>query len=153
LLFLAEGSEKVKRQHIHIVAESAATPAAIYRLLKDSRTWADWSDLDECVPSFLAPNGEEQVGTVRASRRGRTLGWDRITELVPDHRLGYEHVKGLPVSDYVATVTLDPKPNGTTTIVWDASFTPRWPGTGAMLSRAVTRFLSECACGLAASQQ
>ena len=139
----------MKRHQVHIVVASKASPAALYGLLKDGRTWVDWSDLDECVPEGLAANGEEHVGTVHASRRGRTRGWDGITELVPDERLAYEHVKGLPVVDYVASVTLAAKADGTTSIVWDAAFTPRWPGTGGMLRRGVTQFLGACARGLA----
>jgi hypothetical protein len=138
----------MKRQQVHLVVEAKASPAAIYRLLKDGRTWVHWSDLDECLPEGLGASAEEQVGTVRASRRGRTRGWDRITELVPDRRLGYEHVKGLPVLDYVASVELVPSPSGTT-IVWEASFAPRWPGTGGLLRRGVERFLGSCARGLA----
>ncbi len=139
----------MRRQKVQIVVESKASPAMLYGLLTDSRTWVDWSGLDECVPEGLAANGKERVGTVRASRRGRTRGWDRITELVPDQRLGYEHVKGLPVVDYVASVTLAPTAHGTTSIVWDAAFTPRWPGTGGALRRGVTEFLGTCARGLA----
>jgi Polyketide cyclase / dehydrase and lipid transport len=138
----------MSRQEVHIVVKSKASPSDIYRLLKDGRTWVDWSDLDECVPSGLAASGEEQVGTLRASRRGRTRGCDRVTELVPDHRLGYQNVNGLPVADYVASVDLTPGAEGTT-ITWDAAFTPRWAGTGAIIRRGVERFLGGCARGLA----
>ena len=138
----------MSRQEVHIVVKSKASPSDIYRLLKDGRTWVDWSDLDECVPSGLAASGEEQVGTLRASRRGRTRGCDRVTELVPDHRLGYQNVNGLPVADYVASVDLTPGADGTT-ITWDAAFTPRWAGTGAIIRRGVERFLGGCARGLA----
>jgi len=142
----------VKRQEIHIDVESAAPAADLYRLLADARTWPAWASLDECVPEGLSPSGAEQVGTIRASRRGRTLGWDRVNELVPDQRLGYEHVKGLPVTDYLASVDLAPRPDGGTTITWQASFRPRWPGTGALLRRGIEQFLRQCAEGLAGHQ-
>ncbi len=138
-----------KRQQVRVVAESAASPAALYRLLADGPCWVAWSPLDECVSEGLGANGEEQVGTVRMNRRGRTRGWDRITELVPDRVLGYAHVKGLPVRDYTAAVTLTPMSDGGTTIVWLAGFVPRWPGTGALLHRRIETFLQECAQGLA----
>jgi hypothetical protein len=138
-----------KRQQIRVVAQSAASPAALYRLLADGPSWVAWSTLDECVSEGLAPDGAEQVGTVRRNRRGRTRGWDRITELVPDRTLGYAHVKGLPVRDYTATVTLTPTADGGTTIVWLAGFTPRWLGTGRLLRRGIEDFLDECARGLA----
>jgi hypothetical protein len=138
----------MRRQEVHIVVESPASPEAVYDLLKDGRTWVDWSDLDECEPEGLAPGEPEQVGTIRASRRGRALGWDQVTELVPGERFGYEHVKGLPVVGYVASVDLTRHPGGTT-ITWHASFAPRLPGTGGVIRRGVAQFLGACANGLA----
>jgi hypothetical protein len=139
----------LKRQQVRIVVDSAAPAFAIYRLLKDGRTWPDWSVLDECVPEGIPAGVEEQIGTLRISRRGRTRGEDRITELVPGRRFGYQHVKGLPVVDYEAFVDLTPKAGGGTEIVWEAAFVPRWPGTGAVLRRGIGKFLNACARGLA----
>jgi hypothetical protein len=137
------------RQKIRVTAESAASPAALYRLLADGPSWVAWSSMDECVPEGLGPAGEERVGTVRMNRRGRTRGWDRTTEMVPDHVFGYAHLKGLPVRDYTGTVTLTPTSGGTT-IVWLVEFDPRWPGTGGLLHRRIATFIDECAQGLAA---
>lgn len=138
------------RQRIRVVAESAASPADLYRLLADGPSWVTWSPLDECVSEGLGADGREQVGTVRINRRGRTRGQDRITEMVADRSLAYAHVKGLPVRDYTASVTLTPMTDGGTAIVWLAEFSPRWPGTGALLRRGVEGFLGGCAQGLAA---
>lgn len=137
------------RQTIRIVAGTPASPHVVYRLLADGPSWGAWSPMDECVPDGLAPNGAEQVGTVRMGRRGRTRGWDEVTELIPDRRLGYRHLRGLPVRDYVAGVTLDRLPEGGTSILWTAEFNPRWPGTGGLLLRNIRRFLGECTRGLA----
>jgi Polyketide cyclase / dehydrase and lipid transport len=145
-----------KRQRIRVTAESIAAPAELYRLLVDGPSWVDWSPLDECVPEGLGPDGREQVGTVRMDRRGRTRGWDRITELDPGRALGYAHLKGLPVRDYAATVTLTPIAGGgagggaATLVAWSAEFEPRWPGTGRLLRRSIEQFLGQCARGLAA---
>jgi hypothetical protein len=139
-----------KHQQIRIVAESAAAPSELFPLLADGRSWVTWSPMDECVPEGLGPNGEEQVGTIRANRMGRTRGWDRITSLEPDRVLGYAHLKGLPVRNYLAEVTLEPKPDGGTTIIWTVGFHPRWPGTGALLRRNIEGFLRDCVAGLAA---
>jgi hypothetical protein len=140
-----------KRQQIRIVAQSAAAPADLYRLLADGPSWVAWSPLDECEPEGLGPDGREQVGTVRMNRRGRTRGWDRITDLVPDRAFGYAHVRGLPVRDYTATVTLIPAAGDGTAITWSAEFEPKWPGTGGLLRHSIEQFLGECARGLAAT--
>jgi Polyketide cyclase / dehydrase and lipid transport len=137
------------RQHIRLVVDSPAPAADLYRLLVDGPSWVDWSPLDECSSEGLGPDGREQVGTVRANRRGRTRGWDRVAELVPDRVFGYVHLKGLPVRDYTATVTLTPVTKGGTTIAWSADFSPRWPGTGGLLRRSIEQFLGESARGLA----
>jgi hypothetical protein len=138
-----------KTQQIRVEAASAASPAALYALLVDGPSWVAWSPIDQCVPEGLGPDGREQVGTVRMNRRGRTRGWDRTTELIPNRSLGYAHLKGLPVRDYVAKVTLEPTESDGTAIVWTASFRPRWAGTGALYRRGIESFLRDCAAGLA----
>jgi len=134
---------------VRVETQSQASPAALYRLLADARSWPHWSDLDECTPEGIAVGETERVGTVRRSRRGRTVGWDRTTVLDPDRTFGYQHVKGLPVRDYVAAVELAPNLDGTTRLTWGADFRPRIPGTGAILRRGIEKFLSDCVRGLA----
>lgn len=138
-----------KRQQVRVVASSSASARDLYRLLVDGPSWPDWSPLDECVPEGIAPSEAESVGTLRRSRRGRVLGWDLITELVPDELFGYQHVKGLPVVDYFASVRLVENGEGSTTVTWEAAFTARYPGTGALIRRGVEKFLGDCARGLA----
>jgi hypothetical protein len=138
---------KIRTVRIEVTSEAPAS--ALYRLLADGRSWPAWADLEECEPEGVAPGVPESVGTVRRSKRGRTVGFDLVTELVPDRRLGYEHVKGLPVRDYVASVDLAPAQDGGTTIVWQASFKPKIPGTGLLLQRGIEEFLGNCARGLA----
>jgi hypothetical protein len=138
----------VTKQHIAAMARSAASGAEGYALLADGRSWVHWSPLDECEPEGVS--GFEQVGTVRVNRRGRTTGYDRVTELVPGRRFGYTLVEGLPVRDYVATIDLAPVADGGTTIAWSVTFAPRWPGTGGLLRRGIASFRDQCAHGLAA---
>jgi hypothetical protein len=47
-------------------------------------------------------------------------------------------------------VRLADGPCGGTTIVWPASFRPRWIGTGVLYRRGIESFLGDCAQGLAA---
>ena len=134
---------------VRVEAQSQASHFDVYQLLADARSWPAWSDLDECTPEDIAPGETERVGTIRRSRRGKTVGWDRTTVLEPGRTFGYQHVKGLPVRDYVAAVELTPNPDGTTRISWRADFRPRIPGTGAILRRGIEQFLSNCVRGLA----
>lgn len=56
---------------------------------------------------------------------------------------------GLPVRDYRADVDLEPNAEGTR-IRWHVSFSPKVPGTGWLLRWGITRFVTQCARGLAA---
>lgn len=133
---------------IDVQAPSAAPPAAVYALLRDGATWPSWSSIDSCEIERPGADEPEGVGAVRVFRRGRTVGRDEITELVPDRRFGYRHVRGLPVRDYQASVEVTPQEGGCL-IRWRASFRPAVPGTGWLMRRGIGQFLDECVRGLA----
>jgi uncharacterized protein YndB with AHSA1/START domain len=139
----------MKHRRIDLTATTAAPRAAVYRLVADGSTWSRWAAIDSLELERPGDPPPEGVGAIRVLRRGRTTGRDRIVELVPDRRLRYESLSGLPTRDYVGTVELDDAPGGGTTIHWRSSFLPKLPGTGALLERGIRRFLQECADGLA----
>ena len=138
----------MRRLHIEITQHSAAPPAAVFALLVDGETWPRWSPIEAFELERTGDPPPEGVGAIRALRRGRTTGRDEIVEVVPDRRLSYRSLSGLPVRDYRAHVDLEPDGDGTT-ICWEASFSPKLPGTGRLLERGLRRFLEQCARGLA----
>jgi hypothetical protein len=144
----------MRRRHIDLTVTTTAPRASVYRLVVDGSTWADWAAIDSLEIERPGDPPPEGVGAIRVLRRGRTTGRDLLVELVPDRRLRYESLSGLPTRDYVGIVELGDLPDGTpdggTTIHWRASFQPRFPGTGWVLERGIRRFLEECAQGLAA---
>ena len=75
------------------------------------------------------------VGAVRRLRTGRRTFFERIEELDPPRRMVYTVVKGIPVRNYRAEVTLTPADGGTD-IRWSAD----WDRTVA--GRLVHRRLS-----------
>jgi Polyketide cyclase / dehydrase and lipid transport len=121
----------------------------VFSLLVDGTTWPNWSPIEAFELERTGDPPPEGVGAIRVFRRGRTTGRDEIVEVVPDRRLGYRSLSGLPVRDYRAQVDLEPDGDGTT-IRWEPSFTPKVAGTGRLLERGLRRFLCECAAGLAA---
>jgi uncharacterized protein YndB with AHSA1/START domain len=144
----------MRRRHIDLTTTTSAPRPAVYRLLADGSTWPRWAAIDALEleapgesPDESAPGG---VGAVRVLHRGRTTGRDRIVELVPDRRLRYESLSGLPTRDYVGVVDLDDSPDGGTTIRWRSSFSPKIPGTGRLYQAGIRRFLRACLDGLAA---
>ena len=138
----------MRRQTIDITTTTAAAPGAVYALLADGASWPAWSPIDSFELEREGADAPEGVGAVRVFRNGRVEGRDTIVELVADRRLAYTHVSRLPVKDYRASVDLEPDGVGTR-IRWRASFAPTVPGTGPLLRRALSRFLRQCAEGLA----
>jgi len=139
----------MRRRHIEVTQHSAAAPTSLFALLINGETWPRWSPIEAFELERAGDPPPEGVGAIRAFRRGRTIGRDEIVEVVPDRRLGYRSLSGLPVRDYRAHVDLEPDGDGTT-IRWQASFAPKVPGTGWLLERGLRRFLCECAAGVAA---
>ncbi len=81
-------------------------------------------------------------------RTGRVTTTERVAELVPDKRFGYELVSGLAIRDYRADVDLSTA-DGVTTIHWHWSFRPKLLGTGWLYRQTLSRFIERCAHGLA----
>ena len=73
------------------------------------------------------------VGAVRKLGIGPFVSLEKIIEHVPDQRLVYVVDSWQPYRDYRAEVDLVPATDGGTQIVWQAIFTPKLIGTGALL--------------------
>jgi len=138
----------MRRRGIEVSATSVASPSAVYALLTDGATWPRWSPIESFELERPGEGAPEGVGAVRVFRRGRTTGRDQVLELVPDRRLRYASLSGLPVRDYVGEVELEAVPGGTH-IRWQSSFSPAVRGTGWLVERGIRHFLAGCVRGLA----
>jgi hypothetical protein len=139
---------------VDVRAASAASPQAIMALLTDGASWPSWSghdsfELIEAAPED-GPGGKEGVGAVRIFRRGKVASKERVIEFVPDRRLGYELVSGLPLANYRAYVDLTPQSSGGTEIHWHSTFNPRIPLTGWLYAYGLRVFIRRAASSLAA---
>jgi uncharacterized protein YndB with AHSA1/START domain len=141
---------RMKLRHIHVTAETSAPLDEVYRLLADGSTWPQWSPIESFELERPGTDGPEGVGAIRIFRLGRTTGRDQLLALVPNRRIEYASLSGLPVRDYVGEVDLEPAAGGGTTIHWRSSFYPARRGTGWIVERAIRRFLDGCTDGLAA---
>ena len=138
----------MRRRRIEVSATSVASPGAVYALLTDGSTWPRWSPIESFELEQPGDGAPEGVGAIRVFRRGRTTGRDQVLELVPDRRLRYASLSGLPVRDYVGEVELEPVPGGTL-VRWHSSFVPAVRGTGWLVELGIRRFLTGCVRGLA----
>src|SRR3954452_8180616 len=138
------------RQHIEHRATTTADPATVYTLLRDGATWPAWGPIDSVELEREGAGEREGVGAVRVLRSGRVTGRDTIAELVEHRRFAYTHESSLPVKDYRGAVDLEPLADGGTAIRWVSEFSPKVPGTGALVRRALDRFIAKLVNGLAA---
>ncbi len=132
-------------------ARSTADAGSLFALLADGSTWPTWSPIGSFELESPGAEAPEGLGAVRVFRTGPVRSRERLVELVPDRRLSYELLSGLPVRGYRADVDLEPDPGGHGTMVrWHSSFTPKVPGTGWFYRRFLHRVIRQAAEGLAA---
>lgn len=138
-------------QSYNVTATSAASPAVVWRLLLDARSWPVWSavdSLDAERSSGLDPDGRDAVGAVRAFRTGRTVTGERLTGLDEEKELTYEGAFNPLMRNYRAAVELAPTAGGGTFIRWHGTYSTRW-GLGWLMQRYLQRFMQRIADGLA----
>jgi hypothetical protein len=106
----------------------------VFALLEDGAGWSRWAGA--FVPRSRWKVAGDPVGGVGAVRRlglGPLASLERIVEHDPPVRLAYVVDSWAPYRGYRAEVDLVPTTGGGTRIVWQASFTPKLPGTGPAL--------------------
>ncbi|MCK2240859.1 MULTISPECIES: SRPBCC family protein [unclassified Crossiella] len=135
-------------QRIEVRVRSTAAPAAVYALVRSGPSWPGWAPFTGFELERAGESGGESVGAIRLFRRGKRTTREQVVELVPDRRLGYTLLGGLPLREYRANIDLEPAGTGTE-IHWHSSFRPRVPGTGWLYRWALTTFIRRCALGLA----
>ena len=138
------------RQRIEHRATTTADPSVVYALLRDGATWPEWGPIDSVELEREGRGEREGVGAVRVLRSGRVTGRDTIAELVENRRFSYTHESSLPVKDYRGDVDLEPLGDGGTAIRWVSEFSPKVPGTGALVRRGLDGFIAKLVNGLAA---
>lgn len=130
-------------------AETTASPATVFDLLRRGSTWPEWSKLDRFELESEGVEGGESVGAVRVFQTGRTTSRERVIAVESDERFGYALLSGLPLRDYQAFVTLTPTATGTA-IRWRSTFRPKVPGTGRLYRLVLGRFIQGMVHDLAA---
>ena len=98
-----------------------AAPETVWELVADAdsyQRWGPWSASGDDSPGDHSADG---AGVIRWMRYGRTTTVERVVESIPARRLAYTVVKGIPVRNYRAEVTLSPEGAGTR-VRWSASW-------------------------------
>jgi uncharacterized protein YndB with AHSA1/START domain len=121
---------------LHVEAEgtSRATPDAVWRLVGDADRFAEWGPWDDGGYERPGDESARGVGAVQWFRTGRTTSVEQIVAVEEGRRLEYVLLRGIPVRNYRAVVTLTPVAEGTH-VRWSAD----WDTT--LLGRIVHRKL------------
>src|SRR6476659_9639680 len=102
---------------IQASAHSSASRDAVWALVRDIDTWQDWGTWSSTTIQEPATGEDPQgVGAVRRLRQAPITNLERVIEIVPNERLGYELVSGLPFENYRAAVNLSDAADGGTDI-------------------------------------
>ena len=114
-----------------------ADPKIVWSLVTDANSyprWGPWSDGGYRPPS-AGPSRKGSVQWFRYGRRATTV--EEILEAEQPRRLVYTVIRGLPVKNYRAEITLTPARSGGTSVRWTAT----WDGT--FMGRMVYRRLQQ----------
>ncbi|HWD42390.1 MAG TPA: SRPBCC family protein [Actinomycetota bacterium] len=125
-----------------------APPTAVFAVLRDRSEWPAWSGHTGFELVRAGAAGPDDVGSVGLLRSGRRrMVREEIVEIVPDRRIGYTLLAGLPLRSYRADFDLAPAPEGTE-VRWHSRFDAP-PGFGWIYVAALRRFTRRLLDGLA----
>jgi uncharacterized protein YndB with AHSA1/START domain len=134
---------------VSAAAKSAASPARVFALLKDGSSWPQWSLFDAFVLERQGAAEPLGVGAIRVFITKVSKAREEVVELIPDRRLSYILLSGLPLTHYRADVDLEPGEHGGTVIHWRSRFGAKHLGTGWLWKWLMRRTLQTVANQLA----
>jgi len=104
-----------------------AAPEAVWELVANADRYSEWGPWSASGYENLGGQAPDGAGVIRWMRYGRTTTVEKVLESERARRLVYTVVKGIPVRNYRAEVTLSPVGEGTH-IRWTASWDRTLPG-------------------------
>ena len=114
---------------MHVEAEGVAQAAleVVWELVANADSYSQWGPWSASGYENLGAQAPDGAGVIRWMRYGRTTTVEKVLESQRGRRLVYTVVKGIPVRNYRADVTLTPEGEGTH-IRWAASWDRTLPG-------------------------
>jgi uncharacterized protein YndB with AHSA1/START domain len=111
----------VTQLRVEAEAVSRAAPEAVWPLVADAHRYCQWGPWRASGYDSTGDPGAGGVGAIRWMQYGRTRTVERVLAADRPRRLVYTVVKGIPVRNYRAEVTLTPAGEGTH-IRWAATW-------------------------------
>jgi uncharacterized protein YndB with AHSA1/START domain len=138
----------VTSDQITVREHSDAPPERVFALLEDAPGWKDWTRFSVARYEREGDPPPHGVGAIRNLGFRTFTSREEVVAYEPPHHLAYVLLKGVPVREYRADVTLTPDGTGTL-ITWTSTFEPKYPGTGWLMSAFLTAVLHDFARRLA----
>jgi uncharacterized protein YndB with AHSA1/START domain len=140
MFHLVQNQDQKARLHVEAEGVARVAPEAVWELVSDASRycqWGPWSASGYDSPGDPAADG---TGAIRWMRYGSTTTVERVLEAEKARRLVYTVLKGIPVRNYRAEVTLRPAGEGTH-VHWSAD----WDHTlaGRIVHRRLSTFYPE----------
>ena len=138
-------------RQLQVEAEGAtrADPEIVWSLVADANSYPQWGPWNE--GGYRPPStGPSRKGSIQWFRYGRrTISVEEVLEADEPRRLVYTVVRGLPVKNYRAEITLMPTPASGTSIRWTAT----WDKTlrGQMVHRRLQQIYRQVMAALIAA--
>ena len=136
-----------RRHEIDRRAHTAADAPVVYAMLLDRPTWPTWSPLDGFQHEADGTDGPNSLGAIGTFSTGRKRSREELVELIPNQRLSYTLLSGLPLHGYRADIDITPDEHGCT-VRWHSTFGAR-PGSGWIYRLVVGTFIQRTVDGLA----
>jgi uncharacterized protein YndB with AHSA1/START domain len=109
---------------LQVEAEGTTRAAVetVWSLVSDANTYSNWGPWIDggYDPSGKGPSQPGSIQWFKFSRR--TTSVEKILEVDAPSRIAYTVVRGIPVKNYRAEVTLTPDAHGGTSILWAATW-------------------------------
>lgn len=139
-----------KRHEIDRRAHTTAPAQVVHAMLLDRPSWPAWSPLDGFQHETDGADGPNSLGAIGTFSTGRKRSREEIVELIPNQRLSYTLLSGLPLHGYRADIDITPDsdPAAGCTVRWHSTFGAR-PGTGWIYRLALGTFIQRMVDGLA----
>ncbi len=111
----------MKHHTVTAICHTPAAPESVWELLADSATWPDWSPVRVMSIERTAPDGGDGVGAIRSLKTALATSREEVLEMDAPDCFRYRMLSGLPLHDYVGTVSTT-RTGGGTTITWSSAF-------------------------------
>lgn len=135
-------------QRVEVQRVIAAPIETVWARYTDHASWTDWAGLSRARVVRAGDPPPNGVGCVREfSNLGVSVD-EEVVSFDPPRRMTYRILRGgLPISDHLGEVLMQPHDSGTL-IIWRCQFNSRVPGLGGVFRLFITRLFRNALSGL-----